>query len=169
MRRLALLCCTLLSAVAAKAQSAPGQIVAQPENQIWIAAQPDQADLDAWAAAGVAVVINSRSDKETEALPFDFPAAVRERGMNYVALPIGRAHGWQSDTAGQLTDVLFQSDGIVVLQCRTGNRSLHAYAAHLVETGRISFDMLGDIQGHRPIDVTNVRRLVDLERVAAGD
>ncbi len=102
---------------------------------VWLASQPSEADLDAWAAAGARMVINSRTPEETASLPFDLPAAVETRGMRYVEMPIGGAHGADPALTTQLAALLEESDGPVVMHCRSGTRSAHLYAAHLIATG----------------------------------
>lgn len=103
-------------------------------DQIWLASQPDEADLDAWAAAGALTVINSRTQQETAGLPFDLAAAVEARGMRYVEMPIGGAHGADPSLTTALAEILASQDGPVVMHCRSGTRSAHLYAAHLMAT-----------------------------------
>ena len=101
--------------------------------EVWLASQPSEADLDAWAAAGAVLVVNSRTPEETAALPFDMRAAVESRGMRYAELPIGGPSGASPALAGELTDLLAASDGPVVMHCRSGTRSAHLYAAYLID------------------------------------
>jgi len=100
--------------------------------EVWLASQPSEADLDAWAAAGAVLVVNSRTPEETAALPFDMRAAVESRGMRYAELPIGGASGASPALTGELTDLLAASEGPVVMHCRSGTRSAHLYAAYLI-------------------------------------
>ncbi|GEM_PF-881664 len=115
-------------------------------DQIWLASQPDETDLDAWAAAGARTVINSRTPEETASLPFDLAAAVEARGMRYVEMPIGGAHGADPSLTSALTEILASQDGPVVMHCRSGTRSAHLYAAHLMST---------DAAGEDPFDTMN--------------
>tara|TARA_R110002124_G_scaffold121285_11_gene279624 strand:- start:1323 stop:1811 length:489 start_codon:yes stop_codon:yes gene_type:complete len=103
---------------------------------VWLASQPSEADLDAWAAAGVGLVVNSRTPEETASLPFDMRAAAESRGMRYAELPIGGASGASPALTGELARLLEASEGPVVLHCRSGTRSAHLYAAYLVTGDR---------------------------------
>ena len=67
---------------------------------IALASQPSEADLDAWAAAGTVLVVNSRTPEETAALHFDMRTAVESRGMRYAELPIGASLRRLSDQPG---------------------------------------------------------------------
>ena len=104
--------------------------------EVWLASQPSEADLDAWAAAGAGLVVNSRTPEETASLPFDMRAAAESRGMRYAELPIGGASGASPALTGELARLLAASDGPVVMHCRSGTRSAHLYAAYLIAGDR---------------------------------
>ena len=120
-------------------------IVARHEN-VWLASQPSQSDIEAWAAAGARTVINSRTPEETASLPFDLAAAVEARGMRYVEMPIGGPYGADPSLTSALAAILDSSEGPVVMHCRSGTRSAHLYAAHLIAT---------DQAGDDPVDTMN--------------
>lgn len=105
------------------------------DGDVFIAGQPTLADLDAWAARGVGLVVNLRSRAETAALPFDADAEVAARGMRYEDIPMGHADGVSPAITARLSDALADAAGPVVLHCRTGPRAAHAYAAHLIAKG----------------------------------
>ena len=115
----------------AMSDPASDSIVSRHDN-VWLASQPSEADLDAWAGAGATLVINSRTPQETAGLNFDLRAAVEDRGMRYVELPIGGASGADPALTPQLTALLQSAEGPVVMHCRSGTRSAHLYAAHLM-------------------------------------
>jgi uncharacterized protein (TIGR01244 family) len=108
-------------------------IVTTHEN-ISIASQPSEADLDAWAASGTTIVVNTRSMQETAGLSFDMRDAVESRGMRYVEMPIGGPHGADPQHTIDLATLLADSDGPVVMHCRSGMRAAHLYGAHLMST-----------------------------------
>ena len=112
-------------------QADDASIVTRHDN-VWIASQPTEADLDAWAAEGALVVINSRTPQETAGLPFDYREAVESRGMQYVELPIGGTSGANPQHTNDLTTLLAETDGPVVMHCRSGTRSAHLYSAYLM-------------------------------------
>jgi len=99
---------------------------------VWLASQPSEADLDAWAAAGATLVVNSRTPEETASLPFNLQSAVESRGMRYAEMPIGGAYGADPALTPQLAELLQSAEGPVVMHCRSGTRSAHLYAAHLM-------------------------------------
>ena len=99
---------------------------------IALASQPSEADLDAWAAAGTVLVVNSRTPEETAALHFDMRTAVESRGMRYAELPIGGASGSSPALTSELAILLADTEGPVVMHCRSGTRSAHLYAAYLI-------------------------------------
>ncbi len=121
----------LFSLGVAMSQDMQDSIVTRHDN-VWIAEQPGLDDLDAWAAAGARVVVNSRTPEETAGLPFDLAAEVEARGMQYVEMPIGGAHGANPAHTTALASLLENADGPVVMHCRSGTRSAHLYSAHLM-------------------------------------
>jgi len=112
-------------------QADDASIVTRHDN-VWIASQPTEADLDDWAAQGALVVINSRTPQETAGLPFDYRHAVESRGMQYVEMPIGGTSGANPQHASDLASILDETDGPVVMHCRSGTRSAHLYSAYLI-------------------------------------
>jgi uncharacterized protein (TIGR01244 family) len=134
--------------------SALGLVMTQPNdasivsthNNISIAAQPSEADLDAWATSGTIIVINTRAEQETAGLSFDMRDAVESRGMRYVEMPIGGPHGADPQHTIDLTRLLADNEGPVVMHCRSGMRAAHLYGAHLIHT---------DASAEDPLDTMN--------------
>jgi uncharacterized protein (TIGR01244 family) len=121
-----------------------GHALVARDGDILIAAQPTEADLDAWAADGVATVVNFRSRAETAALPFDPAAEAAARGLRYTEIPMGGDDGVSPDIVDRLAELLADADGPVVLHCRTGSRAAHAYAAYLSVEGEADAEDLAD-------------------------
>jgi uncharacterized protein (TIGR01244 family) len=131
----------------------PGDAIVCRHGDIWFASQPSERDLDRWAGAGAKLVINSRTPEETAALPFDLPAAVTARGMEYAEMPIGGAWGANPEMTAALPGLIEAAGGPVVMHCRSGTRSAHLYAAHLAATGaggENPFDTIGWPGGRDP-------------------
>ena len=82
--------------------------------------QPDEAVLDAAAAAGFAAVVDLRGKDEDRGI--DEQAAVESRGMRYVALPLPDRSDITFENAATLQDLLADVDGPVLLHCFSGNR-----------------------------------------------
>jgi uncharacterized protein (TIGR01244 family) len=108
--------------------------ITNTHENVSIAAQPSEADLDVWAANGTRVVVNTRSMQETAGLSFGMRAAVESRGMRYVEMPIGGPHGADPQHTIDLAALLADNDGPVVMHCRSGMRAAHLYGAHLIST-----------------------------------
>ena len=105
-------------------QAEPPATVVQHERVI-LAAQPALEDLDAWAAAGVQAIVNSRTPEETASLAFDMRQEVESRGMRYVEMPIGGPYGADPEHTVALGELLAELDGDIVMHCRSGTRSAH--------------------------------------------
>lgn len=102
---------------------------------IYFAGQPAANDFQAFADRGVKTVINLRTDPEMESLDFDEVASVRDAGMKYVYVPMGR----EPLTDEALEKIMATLDNAanepVLLHCRTSNRvgyiwSLYRSARH---------------------------------------
>ena len=115
-------------------------------DRVLLAAQPALEDLDAWAAAGIQAVVNSRTPEETASLDFDLRDAVESRGMRYVELPIGGSHGANAEHTVALGELLAELDGPIAMHCRSGTRSAHLYSAYMVSQDpsiEDPFDVIG--------------------------
>ncbi len=115
------------------------------DGDVHLAGQPAAADLDAWAARGVTLVVNFRSRAENAALPFDPAAEAAARGMAYVEIPMGGPDGVSPAVTARLTEALGSAAGPVVLHCHSGPRAVYAYAAHLLATGEATPEDIEDL------------------------
>jgi uncharacterized protein (TIGR01244 family) len=85
-------------------------------------------DIDAIKAAGFGLIINNRPDGESPDQPagFDIEAAARAQGLDYAHVPIvGRPTAEQADAVCRL---LAAAEGKSLAYCRSGNRSITAWA-----------------------------------------
>lgn len=92
--------------------------------------QPTAANLEAFQAAGGAVVLDLRDPMEPR--PLDEPAVVSRLGMEYVNVPVGG--GTLSDeTIDQVLDVMRRAgDRNVLVHCTSGNRVAGALLPYLI-------------------------------------
>ncbi len=91
--------------------------------------QPDAAALDAAQAAGVKTVISFRAADETP--DFDEQAAVEQRGMTFVRIPVAGAGGLTKDNVLAFDQALQAAQGQpYVAHCGSGNRAGAMYALH---------------------------------------
>lgn len=82
--------------------------------------QPSAANLQAFKAAGGAVVLDLRDPMEPR--PFDEPATAAALGLDYVSLPVGPG-SLTDETLDQVLDTLRDAAGRPVLvHCASGNR-----------------------------------------------
>lgn len=125
------------AAVAQEATPLPPHVVAIDGN-VWIAAQPDEATLDAWSEAGAVTVVNMRTARENSAIPYDEPAAVTARDMSYAAMETGYEAGYSPAMVAALTAILEGADGPVVLHCASGTRAANLYTAYRIESGELA-------------------------------
>ncbi len=137
---------TLLASLGLTMSQADTPATVVQHERVILAEQPGLEDLDAWAAAGVQAVVNSRTPEETAGLDFDMRAEVESRGMRYVELPIGGAYGANPEHTLALTQLLEELDGDIAMHCRSGTRSAHLYSAHLMSQDpsiENPFDVIG--------------------------
>src|SRR5262249_2418166 len=114
------------------------------DGDVFIAAQPSEADLDAWAASGVKLVVNTRSRAENAGLPYNAVEAMKARGMAYVEIPMGGADGVTPEIREKLTEALKGAAGPTVIHCAGGPRAAYAYAAHLLAEGEATPEDIED-------------------------
>ena len=106
---------------------------------ILVADQPDLADLDGLAAAGVRGVVNLRQAGEPEQ-PLD-PGRegeeVRARGLRYLHRPVGGAPLTPAVVAdvAQFVDECGQDGGRVLVHCRKGGRAVALVLLALARNG----------------------------------
>jgi uncharacterized protein (TIGR01244 family) len=104
---------------------------------LYIAGQPTEAALRELAAQGVKTVINLRTPMEMDdrkLVPFDEEALLKELGMTYVHIPMGRPGLPYTPAAVDTFATAFEADdGKVLLHCTIAWRASHLWAAYLVK------------------------------------
>jgi protein tyrosine phosphatase (PTP) superfamily phosphohydrolase (DUF442 family) len=92
--------------------------------------QPTAANLEAFKAAGGAVVLDLREPMEPRTI--DEPALVNRLGMDYVNVPVG-AGGMSDETIDRVLDVLRGAeDRAVLVHCTSGNRVAGVLLPYLI-------------------------------------
>lgn len=98
--------------------------------QVVTGGQPTLANLEAFKAAGGAVVLDLRESMEPR--PLDEPAVVHRLGMEYVNVPIS-AGTMTDETIDHVLDVMRSAgDRTVLVHCASGNRVAGALLPYLI-------------------------------------
>ena len=105
-----------------------------------IAGQPQPADLQREAELGTAMVVNLRTDEEVAQLDFDPQAEAESRGMRYIHIPLGGDAGYEPADVEAFAAAVEQTDGPVLVYCRSGNRARMMWAAYMVQSGQMPVD-----------------------------
>ena len=104
-----------------------------PKAGLLTTGQPDAAVLDVVAEAGFAAVIDFRGVDEDRGI--DEQAEVESRGLRYVSIPVSGADDISFDNAAILDQVLSETDGPVLLHCKSGNRAAAVLALREKQNG----------------------------------
>lgn len=90
----------------------------------WVAPQITADDVKAAADMGVRLIINNRPDNEERGQPSgaEIEAAARAEGLDYRAIPIGRAPISDREI-DELAGAIAAAEGPVLAYCRSGTRS----------------------------------------------
>lgn len=96
----------------------------QLSGNFWASPQITLADVQAAAAAGFALVINNRPERESgdQTPGADIEAAVRAAGMGYCAIPVSPG-GFTREQVEAMAKALGEAEGPVLAYCRSGTRS----------------------------------------------
>ncbi|MEO0483473.1 MAG: rhodanese-like domain-containing protein [Planctomycetota bacterium] len=101
-----------------------------------ISAQPDKRTFDRAIDEGVTMVISCRSEREMDRLDFDQAAFLDAQGIEYVHVPMGGEHGYESEQVARfaeaIAEVMASSEGDVLVHCASGGRARYLWMAYLV-------------------------------------
>ena len=91
-----------------------------PVEGITTAGQPDAAALNVFAEQGYKTVIDIRTEPEDRGM--DEAAVISELGMEYIVFPIDKPEAINFDNARELTRLIEESEGPVLVHCGSSNR-----------------------------------------------
>ncbi len=122
---------------------AGGEGVIVRAGPVFIAGQPTEESLRRLVKdEGITVVINLRGQKEMDdrkAVPFDEAAVLKELGVDYVHVPLGRPdHPATPAKVDQVAEALSQHQGKVLLHCASAGRASNMWAAYLIRHRGVS-------------------------------
>jgi len=111
-------------------------------DDFWASPQISLVDVDEAKQRGFALIVNNRPEGETEdQVPGEsIEAAVREAGMDYVAIPVTHA-GFSEDQVRSMAGALQQAEGPVLAYCRSGTRSTLLWSLAQASLGRDPDDL----------------------------
>jgi len=111
-------------------------------DDFWASPQISLVDVDEAKQLGFALIVNNRPEGETEdQVPGEsIEAAVREAGMDYVAIPVTHA-GFSEDQVRSMAGALQQAEGPVLAYCRSGTRSTLLWSLAQATLGRDPDDL----------------------------
>jgi uncharacterized protein (TIGR01244 family) len=132
----------------------------------FVAPQLSPADISAAAALGVKLIINNRPEGESadQTAGAEMKAAAEAAGIEYRALPFVMPP--PPAVVGQTAEMLADAPGPVLAYCRTGTRSVTAWAMAQALEGERSPDELIALAGKAGYDLNGARGA--LEQLAPG-
>jgi len=125
------------------------QMLFQHEN-VFIGPQLQYNDFATIKKAGFTKVINMRTPEEMEKLKFYEDFLLKKNNIDYVFIPIGgEKNPYSPEKLEQFAQAMENTDGKVLLHCRSGHRASELWAAYLVKykgkTPDEALDMVSDI------------------------
>lgn len=107
--------------------------VAVQSRHVFVTGQPTRKGLEEVADRGIATVVNLRTPEEMAALDFDERSHASDLGLRYVQIPSGGPeHPYSSSTLESFAEVMANTDGEVLLHCKSATRASHLWVAYLV-------------------------------------
>jgi uncharacterized protein (TIGR01244 family) len=91
-----------------------------PVDGVTTAGQPDVAALSIFAEQGYKTVIDIRTEPEERGM--DEAAVINDLGMEYVLFPIDKPEAINFDNARELSRLIEESEGPVLVHCGSSNR-----------------------------------------------
>jgi uncharacterized protein (TIGR01244 family) len=127
-----------------------------------VSPQIEPADIAAARDRGVTLIVNNRPDGEDPGAPQgdEIEAAARDAGIEYLAIPIGRA-GFSEPQIDRLVDALDRTDGKTLGYCRSGTRSTLLWALARAKAGDAP-ESIAAAASAAGYDISPVRPMVDM-------
>lgn len=135
--------------------------IRQVTPDFFVAPQLSLADISAAAALGVKLIINNRPEGESadQTTGAEMKAAAEAAGMEYRALPFVMPP--PPAIVAQTAEVLSQTSGPVLAYCRTGTRSVTAWAMAQALEGERGPDELIALAGKAGYDLNGARAALE--------
>jgi uncharacterized protein (TIGR01244 family) len=107
---------------------------------VFLAGQPTQTNLDSLIDAGVTLVINLRTDDEMDHLNFDEAKYLKSKKIKYLHIAMGGDAGYQAEAIDKMGKSINKTDGKVLIHCRSAGRATYAWMAWLIRYQDYSID-----------------------------
>ena len=105
---------------------------------LWFAAQPDAAGLEAAKQNGVALVVNLR---EPDEMHWDEAGAVEGLGMSYFSVPVSRLRPYSAQAFDRIAEIVEANSGKqILIHCGNSNRVGAWLATQLVQRESMGVD-----------------------------
>ena len=131
-------------------------------DSIFASPQIGLAEVAEAADQGIAVIVNNRPEDESDDQTpgAEIEAAAREKGMDYVAIPVTHA-GFSESQVKAMAEALDRADGPVLAYCRSGTRSTLLWSLAQASKGADP-DALAAQAAQAGYDLSPVRQLLDM-------
>lgn len=107
---------------------------------VFLAGQPTQTNLDSLIDAGVTLVVNLRTDDEMDHLNFDEAKYLKSKKIKYLHIAMGGDAGYQAEAIDKMGKSINKTDGKVLIHCRSAGRATYAWMAWLIRYQDYSID-----------------------------
>jgi len=101
--------------------------------------QPTEQQLRDFAMLGGKVVMNTRTQSEMDKLRLDEAALCKELGLTYAQIPVTESKLTAAEPFA-LTQLLAETDGPILMHCKSGSRAATIYGLHLIATKQMTKD-----------------------------
>lgn len=107
---------------------------------VFLAGQPTETNLDSLIDAGVTLVVNLRTDDEMDHLNFDEAKYLKSKKIKYLHIAMGGDAGYQAEAIDKMGKSINKTDGKVLIHCRSAGRATYAWMAWLIRYQDYSID-----------------------------
>ncbi|WP_120076382.1 TIGR01244 family sulfur transferase [Aurantiacibacter odishensis] len=136
---------------------------------VWASPQLTESDINEAAAQGFGLIVNNRPDGESEDQPRGeaIEHAARDKGMDYVAIPVGHS-GFSQPQVDAMARALEKADGKILAYCRSGTRSTYLWALAEAHRGK-NADTLTRAAASAGYDISGIRPTLEMLAVRNSD
>jgi uncharacterized protein (TIGR01244 family) len=107
---------------------------------VFLAGQPMQSNLDSLIDVGVKLVVNLRTEEEMNHLNFDQVKYLKSKKIEYIHIPMGGDNGYKADAIDKMGEMINETDGKILIHCRSAGRATYAWMAWLIRYQDYSID-----------------------------